>query len=240
MKGFELSLAACTLCRTRAKLRTTRAARSVAAPGRAASTATIRRPWRCGSPGPASSRHPARSPQRADAALQHRALAQGDRARLRPEPRRHPPGDALVRLRPVPRRVLLRAQDDAHLSRGARGSRSRRSRPTTTARVPDGTASTTGARRDRRRGPQGPAPGVRDVEPGHARAQRASPAPTATCPTCARARSKVSDHWVRSPLLNVNRACQTCHRFPEAELPARVDAHPGPHHDLLAARRRRH
>ena len=26
--------------------------------------------------------------------------------------------------------------------------------------------------------------------------------------------TKVSDHWVRSPLLNVNRACQTCHRCP--------------------------
>jgi nitrite reductase (cytochrome c-552) len=35
--------------------------------------------------------------------------------------------------------------------------------------------------------------------------------------------SKVSDHWVRSPLLNVNRACQTCHRFDEQELKARVD-----------------
>jgi len=34
---------------------------------------------------------------------------------------------------------------------------------------------------------------------------------------------KVSDHHVRSPLLNVNRACQTCHRFPEEELRARVD-----------------
>ncbi len=34
---------------------------------------------------------------------------------------------------------------------------------------------------------------------------------------------KVSDHQVRSPLLNVNRACQTCHRFPEAELRARVE-----------------
>lgn len=33
---------------------------------------------------------------------------------------------------------------------------------------------------------------------------------------------KVSDHHVRSPLLNVSRACQTCHRFPEAELLARV------------------
>lgn len=36
--------------------------------------------------------------------------------------------------------------------------------------------------------------------------------------------TKVSDHWVRSPLLNVNRACQTCHHVPEDELLARVDA----------------
>ncbi len=34
--------------------------------------------------------------------------------------------------------------------------------------------------------------------------------------------SKVSDHWVRSPLLNVNRACQTCHRASEEEIQARV------------------
>ena len=35
--------------------------------------------------------------------------------------------------------------------------------------------------------------------------------------------TKVSDHWVRSPLLNINRACQTCHHFDEAEIQARVD-----------------
>ncbi len=35
---------------------------------------------------------------------------------------------------------------------------------------------------------------------------------------------KISDHWVRSPLLNINRTCQTCHRFPEAEIMARVEA----------------
>lgn len=29
---------------------------------------------------------------------------------------------------------------------------------------------------------------------------------------------KISDHHVRSPLLNINRACQGCHRFPEQEL----------------------
>jgi nitrite reductase (cytochrome c-552) len=33
---------------------------------------------------------------------------------------------------------------------------------------------------------------------------------------------KISDHWVRSPLLNIARACQTCHPFPESELSARV------------------
>jgi nitrite reductase (cytochrome c-552) len=35
---------------------------------------------------------------------------------------------------------------------------------------------------------------------------------------------KISDHHVRSPLLNVNRACQTCHRWPEDELLDRVHA----------------
>lgn len=34
--------------------------------------------------------------------------------------------------------------------------------------------------------------------------------------------SKLSDHWVRSPLLNVNRACQTCHKASEKEILARV------------------
>jgi nitrite reductase (cytochrome c-552) len=33
---------------------------------------------------------------------------------------------------------------------------------------------------------------------------------------------KISDHHVRSPLLMVNRACQTCHRWSEEELRARV------------------
>jgi len=33
---------------------------------------------------------------------------------------------------------------------------------------------------------------------------------------------KVSDHHVRSPLLNINSACQTCHKAPEEELRARV------------------
>ncbi|MCI0490867.1 MAG: ammonia-forming cytochrome c nitrite reductase subunit c552 [Blastocatellia bacterium] len=34
---------------------------------------------------------------------------------------------------------------------------------------------------------------------------------------------KISDHHVRSPLLNINQACQTCHKWPEEELRARVE-----------------
>ena len=33
---------------------------------------------------------------------------------------------------------------------------------------------------------------------------------------------KVSDHWLRSPLVNVNNACQTCHRFSEEQLRQRI------------------
>ena len=35
---------------------------------------------------------------------------------------------------------------------------------------------------------------------------------------------KVSDHWVRSPMLNVDNACQTCHRSSEDQLRGRVHA----------------
>jgi nitrite reductase (cytochrome c-552) len=45
--------------------------------------------------------------------------------------------------------------------------------------------------------------------------------------------TKVSDHWVRSPLLNISRACQTCHNFPEEELLARVDSIQGKNQELL-------
>ncbi|HVL67972.1 MAG TPA: ammonia-forming cytochrome c nitrite reductase subunit c552 [Vicinamibacterales bacterium] len=34
---------------------------------------------------------------------------------------------------------------------------------------------------------------------------------------------KISDHHVRSPVLNLNHACQTCHRWPEEELKARIE-----------------
>ncbi|MGZ9274582.1 MAG: ammonia-forming cytochrome c nitrite reductase subunit c552 [Nitrospira sp.] len=34
---------------------------------------------------------------------------------------------------------------------------------------------------------------------------------------------KISDHHVRSPMLNINRACQGCHHFKEEEMKARVE-----------------
>jgi len=35
---------------------------------------------------------------------------------------------------------------------------------------------------------------------------------------------KVSDHQVRSPLLNVSRSCQVCHNYPEEEIKSRAEA----------------
>ena len=45
--------------------------------------------------------------------------------------------------------------------------------------------------------------------------------------------AKISDHWVRSPLLNINRACQTCHHFSEEEIAQRVDQIQQRNFDLL-------
>jgi nitrite reductase (cytochrome c-552) len=45
--------------------------------------------------------------------------------------------------------------------------------------------------------------------------------------------TKISDHWVRSPLLNVNRACQVCHHFSEEEMKARVDSIQSRNQELL-------
>ena len=44
---------------------------------------------------------------------------------------------------------------------------------------------------------------------------------------------KVSDHWVRSPRLNVARACQVCHPYTEAEIAGRVEAIQSRTHALL-------
>ncbi len=44
---------------------------------------------------------------------------------------------------------------------------------------------------------------------------------------------KVSNHHVRSPLLNIAAACQSCHRIPETELKARVELIQGRNRALL-------
>ena len=46
---------------------------------------------------------------------------------------------------------------------------------------------------------------------------------------------KISDHHVRSPVLNVSNACQPCHRFPEEELRARVETIQGRHLEMRNA-----
>lgn len=45
---------------------------------------------------------------------------------------------------------------------------------------------------------------------------------------------KVSDHQVRSPLLNIARACQTCHRYPEDEIKGRAEAIQGRNKALMS------
>ena len=45
--------------------------------------------------------------------------------------------------------------------------------------------------------------------------------------------TKVSDHWVRSPLLNIERACLTCHHFSAEEMQARVDTIQDRNHELM-------
>jgi nitrite reductase (cytochrome c-552) len=45
---------------------------------------------------------------------------------------------------------------------------------------------------------------------------------------------KISDHHVRSPLLNINHACQPCHRWNEEELLARATAIQDRTHDMMS------
>ncbi len=45
--------------------------------------------------------------------------------------------------------------------------------------------------------------------------------------------TKVSDHWVRSPLLNISRSCQTCHPIAEEELKSRAAVIQDRNYELL-------
>jgi len=46
--------------------------------------------------------------------------------------------------------------------------------------------------------------------------------------------AKISEHWVRSPLLEINRSCVTCHPYGEQELKARVEVIQDRHYALLS------
>ena len=131
----------------------------------------------------------AASERRRAAPAEHRALAPGrPRQALRPQRRRHPPGDALVRLRPVPRRVLLRQGHDLFFPWDQGLKVEQIEQPLRRHAGARGTASRTGttprpAWRCSRPSIPSSRSGARASTPG-----AASPAPTATCPTSARAR----------------------------------------------------
>jgi nitrite reductase (cytochrome c-552) len=44
---------------------------------------------------------------------------------------------------------------------------------------------------------------------------------------------KISEHWVRSPLLSANRSCATCHPYSDEELKGRVEAIQDRHFALM-------
>lgn len=48
-----------------------------------------------------------------------------------------------------------------------------------------------------------------------------------------RGATKVSDHWVRSPLLDVARSCQTCHPYPEQDIVSAVADMQGRNYQLM-------
>jgi len=43
---------------------------------------------------------------------------------------------------------------------------------------------------------------------------------------------KITNHHIQSPMLNINAACQVCHRIPEEELRNRVETIQGRHIEM--------
>ena len=151
-------------------------------------------------------------------------------AAVRPERRGHPAGDAVARLRPVPRRVLLQEGHQARhlpLAQGAEGRADRGVLRRDRLHRLD-------ARDGRHADAQGPAPGVRDVEPGHPRPQRRGAAPTATCRTCARGRSRSATTTSAARCSTSTAPARPATATRRRRLQARVDGDPGP--DPRAAR----
>ena len=120
----------------------------------------------------------------------------------------------------MPRGVLLQgAGEAAGLSVGQRAEGREHPRPTTTrSKFKDWTHADTGAPVLKAQHPE--------FEMWNQGIHARSGVACADChmPYKREGALKISDHHVRSPLLNINRACQTCHKWPEEELKARVEA----------------
>ena len=103
-------------------------------------------------------------------------------------------------------------------TRGTRASRSRTSWPTTT-RSSSRTGSMPRPARPRSRR------SIRSSSCGTRGSMRGRACACADChmPYMRVGAQKISDHHVRSPLLNINHACQPCHKLPEEELKARAE-----------------
>ena len=148
-----------------------------------------------------------------------RAQGVAGRARLRRQRAGDAPGDAQLRLRPVPRRVLLQGRREAAHVPVGQGPHGRRRSPTTTTRsgFKDWVHAKTGTHQLKAQHPE--------FEMWNQGIHARSGVACADChmPYVRVGAQKVSDHHVRSPLLNINNACQTCHQWPEQELLARAE-----------------
>ena len=140
--------------------------------------------------------------------------------RLRSEQGRQPPGVAVDGLRPMPRRVLLQGRRQAaHLSVAQR-SEGRADRKVLRRRRLEGLCT----QGKRRAGAQGAASGVRNVVARHSRPQRRGLCRLPHALRARRERSRSATITIRSPLLNISRACQQCHNYSETEILGRAEA----------------
>ena len=172
----------------------------------------------------AAARHAARLPPRHPALAERRDPCRtcppsrhGARATARPPTTPTPglpPGDAVLGLRPVPCRVLLRRKTPSSYpwNNGLKVEQSEAYYDS--YKFPDGHRffdwkHAAPAPRCSRPSIPSSRCGARASTPA-----AASPAPIATCPTSARVRSRSATTTCAARCSNISRACQTCHRFP--------------------------
>jgi hypothetical protein len=144
------------------------------------------------------------------------------RAGLRRQHHGHPPGDALVRLRPVPRRVLLQGPEKRLTYPWHKGLKVENIYEYyEEVGFTDWTHAKTGAPTLKAQHPE--------FEMWNQGVHARSGVACADChmPYTRVGAMKISDHHVRSPLLNINNSCQTCHRFSGGRDTCPCREHPG-------------